>query len=471
MNQDMGLGLIVATRGVFNKELAQEGRAKIVARVKMLGYDPIILPESATPTGAIETLGDAQKCAALFRQNRDKIKGVIVTLPNFGDEIGVANALQLAKLDVPILVHAEDDDLNRLAVDSRRDAFCGKFAICNNLRQYGMHFTDTACHSMKVDSEQFGSEVDRFARICSVVYGLRNLRVGAIGTRPAAFQTVRTSEKLFQRYGITVVPVDLSEIIATAKALDLDSAEVREKTKEIRAYGKVPSRISKASIALVAGFAVVIERWIKENDVQAAAIQCWSSIQMNYGCSACIPMSMLTEQLLPCACEMDLSGAVSSYALTLASGKPVGLLEWNNNYGDDREKCVLQHCSNLPRSFVGKEIELVEPSVLGNSLGMERSFGAVQGKAVAGPFTYFRIATDDPVGRIHAYLGEGDLTDDPFEMSGGIAVCRTPRLQALMKYLCKEGFEHHVSVVRSQCADIVSEAVGTYLGWDLYVHN
>jgi L-fucose isomerase-like protein len=471
MSQDMSLGLIVATRGVFNKKLAQEGRAKIVERVKTLGYEPIILPESATPTGAIETLGDAQKCAALFRQNCDKIKGIIVTLPNFGDEIGVANALQLAKLDVPVLVHAEDDDLDQLTVDTRRDAFCGKFAICNNLRQYGIRFTDTTYHSMKVDGEQFGSEVNKFARICAVVDGLRNLRVGAIGTRPAAFQTVRTSEKLLQKYGITVVPVDLSEILGAANALDPDSADVREKSDEIRAYGKIPSRIAKESVARVAKFAIVVERWMKENEVQAAAIQCWSSIQMNYGCSACIPMSMMSERLIPCACEMDVSGAVSSYALTLASGKPVGLLEWNNNYGDDREKCVLQHCSNLPRSFVGKEIELVEPSVLGNSLGMERCFGAVQGKAVAGPFTYFRIATDDPHAKIHAYLGEGELTDDPFEMKGGIAVCRTPRLQALMKHLCKEGFEHHVSVVRSLCADVISEAVGTYLGWDLYVHN
>jgi L-fucose isomerase-like protein len=210
---------------------------------------------------------------------------------------------------------------------------------------------------------------------------------------------------------------------------------------------------------------------MRENDVQAAALQCWSSIQTNYGCSACIPMSMLSEKLIPCACEMDISGAVASYALTLASGRPVGLLEWNNNYGEERDKCVLQHCSNLPRSFVGKEVELTEPSVLGASLGMEKSFGAVKGKAVAGPFTYFRVSTDDSQAKIHCYLGEGEITDDPFPMDGGIAVCRTPRLQALMKHLCKEGFEHHVSVVRSSCADVVREAVGTYLGWDLYVHE
>jgi len=471
MDKSMGFGLIVANRGVFNRKLAQEGRAKIVGCVKGLGYDAIVLPESATPSGAVETLNDAQKCAAFFRQNREKIKGVIVTLPNFGDEIGVANALQLAKLDVPVLVHAEDDDLNQLTVDSRRDAFCGKFAICNNLRQYGIPFTDTAFHTMKVDGGQFGKEVDKFARICSVVDGLRNLRVGAIGTRPAAFQTMRTSEKLLQRYGITVVPVDLSEIIAAAEALGDGSAEVKSKSDEIRAYGKIPARIGEDKIARVAKLALVVERWIKENDVQAAAIQCWSSVQMNYGCSACIPMSMLSERLIPCACEMDVSGAVASFALTLASGKPVGLLEWNNNYGDDRDKCVLQHCSNVPRSFVGKGIELVEPSVLGNSLGMDKCFGAVKGKAAAGPFTYFRVSTDDSQAKIHGYLGEGELTDDPFEMEGGIAVCRTPRLQALMKHLCKEGFEHHVSVVRSLCADVIKEAVETYLGWDLYVHE
>jgi len=471
MGTGMGFGLIVANRGFFNKRLAQEGRAKIAGRMKSLEYEVIVLPESATPSGAIETVQDAEKCAAFFRQNREKIQGVVVTLPNFGDELGVVNALHLAKLDVPVLVHAEDDDLDRLTVDKRRDAFCGKLSVCNNLRQYGIPFTNTTFHTMKADGERFAQDFQSFAAVCRVVNGLRSLRVGAIGTRPAAFQTMRISEKLLQKYGVTVIPVDMSEIISAAQALDAGAAEVRAKLDEIRAYGRIPAGIRQENVTRQAKLSVVIERWMRENNVQAAGVQCWQSIQLNYGCAVCLTLSMLGEKLVPCACEVDIGGVVASYALTLASGNPAGFMDWNNNYGDDRDMCVFQHCSSLPRGFIGTDVEISNLSVMGSVIGDDVCFGAVKGKAVAGPFTYFRVSTDDVRGAVRCYIGQGELTDDPFDMEGGIAVCRIPRLQALMKHLCKQGFEHHVSTVRSHCASVIREAVETYLGWDLYVHE
>lgn len=159
------------------------------------------------------------------------------------------------------------------------------------------------------------------------------------------------------------------------------------------------------------------------------------------------------------------------YALTLASGNPSALLDWNNNYGDQRDKCACTHCSNYPKSFMGSPIEISQLDVLGESLGRDRSFGAVKGKVAAGPMTYFRISTDDPMGTIRAYLGEGEFTADPFDMAGGIAIAHIPNLQDLMKHICRNGFEHHVGMVRSHCADVVAEAVETYLDWDLYYHK
>jgi L-fucose isomerase-like protein len=85
--------------------------------------------------------------------------------------------------------------------------------------------------------------------------------------------------------------------------------------------------------------------------------------------------------------------------------------------------------------------------------------------------TYFRVSTDEKRGLITSYLGEGDITDDPYGMDGGIAVCRIPDLQNLMKYACKYGFEHHVAMVRGHVADIIEEAVGNYLDWELYRHD
>ena len=464
-------GVIVGTRGFFNPKLAREGRRQLLARLKALGHAPVILPQAATAHGAVETLADAKKCTALFQQQRDRIDGILVVLPNFGDELGVVQTLDRAKLDVPVLVQACADKLDAVDVSGRRDAFCGKLSVCNNLYQYGIPFTDTRDHTCDLDSDAFGADLDFFARVCRVVRGLRQARVGAIGTRPAAFQTVRFSEKLLQDSGITVVPVDLSEIIGRALQLDGKAALVKRKLSEIRAYGTVPQRIDNESVLKQAKLSVVIEQWMAENELNASAIQCWTSIQDNYGCATCLSMSLMGERRMPSACEVDVAGAVSMYALLLASGQIPGFLDWNNNYADEADKCVCTHCSNFPKSFMGNAVEISELDILGETLGREKCFGAVKGHVAPGPMTYLRISTDDRRGRVKAYLGEGRFTDDPFGMDGGIAVCHVPRLRALLGYMCQNGFEHHVAMTRTHCAAVLNEAISKYMRWDLYHHR
>jgi L-fucose isomerase-like protein len=470
MNTQLTFGVMVGTRGFFNPKLAAQGKKKLLAKLDRMGLKTVVLPDSATPTGALETIEDARKCARLFNEKRYEIDGIVVSLPNFGDELGMAGALDEAGLDVPVLVHAEDDENDRVDVEHRRDAFCGKLSVCNNLYQHGIPFTDTTYHTCKVEGDVFTKDLQFFASVCRVVRGLRRARIGQVGARPAAFNTVRASEKLLQAGGITVVPVDLSEIIFAAQRLGDDAEEVKAKLEELRAYGSIPKSIAAENVLRDAKLCVVLDRWMEENRIDACAVQCWTSIQTNYGCATCTAMSMLGERLIPSACEVDIAGAVSMYALTLATGTPSALTDWNNNYGEDREMCVVTHCSNYPKSFVNAPIEISNLDVLGASLGYERSFGAIKGKVAAGPMTFFRMDTDDTEGEIRAYLGEGEFTDDPYAMAGGIGVCRVPGLQELMKYLCKAGFEHHVGMVRSHCADIIEEAVGTYLGWELYRH-
>ena len=291
--QKITFGVIVATRNIFNFKLAQEGRQKILAELNKMDFGAVILPAEATSTGAVETLEDARKCAELFSQNRNDIDGIIVTLPNFGDELGMINTLKYAELNVPILVHAEDDDNDKVDVKSRRDAFCGKLSVCNNLYQYGIPFTNTKYHTCKVESDTFKTDLQRFAGICRVIGGLKHSRIGAIGVRPAAFQTMRSSEKIFQASGITVVPVDLSEIFGEAQRID-DQADVyKEKVQEIKNYGTIPSFIHDSKITLQAKLDIAIDNWIQENEIDAAGVQCWTSVQDNYGCATCLAMSML----------------------------------------------------------------------------------------------------------------------------------------------------------------------------------
>jgi L-fucose isomerase-like protein len=471
MQKKLSFGLIVGTRGIFNPKLAQEGRMQLLKKLDSLDYSYVILPEIATPNGAIETLADARKCADLFKEKREQIDGIIVVLPNFSDELGIVQILDLAKLNVPVLVQACNDRLDAVDVHGRRDAFCGKLSVCNNLYQYGIPFTDTSEHTCDIDSDTFQKDIDFFARLCRVVKGLHNARIGAIGARPAPFQTVRFSEKLLQRSGITVVPVDLSEIITKAQRLDSKSKNVKQKLSEIKDYGNIPDYIKEEYILKQARLSVVIDDWMAENELDASAIQCWESIQNNYGCATCLSMSLMGEKYMPSACEVDVAGVISMYALLLASGNIPGFLDWNNNYGTEKDKCVCTHCSNFPKSFMGNDIEISNLDILGETLGRERCFGAIKGHVAAGPMTYFRISTDDTRGKIKSYLGEGEFTDDPFDMDGGIAVCKIPHLRALLAYLCQNGFEHHVAMTRIHCADIIYEAISKYMKWEIYHHH
>ena len=465
-------GVIIGTRAYFNSELARDVRKQLLLTMDELGYEYVILPEDATPTGSssIETREDGIKVSKQFREHRDEIDGIVVSLPNFGFEIGIINAISDADLHVPVMVQACDDENDKVDLDSRRDAFCGKISVCNNLYQYGIPFTDTSLHTYSIYSPLLAKDLNRFAAICRVVNGLRHCRIGQIGTRPLGFNTCRASEKLLQRSGITVVPADLSEILFAAQKIADDDPKFAEMCQRINGYAEVPENY-REKLSLVAKFGVAVEAWIEANDVQAVAIQCWDSLEQNYGCAACVTMSMLGDKLIPAACETDIAGAVSMYALTLASGKASALLDWNNNFAEDRNKCVCTHCGNYPKSFVQNNLKLGPLGVLGRTLGKINTFGAVYAKVKAGDFTFFRISTDDPKGCIKAYLGKGEITDEPYGMDGCIAVTKVEGLQRLMKYICKNGFEHHVAMCRTDVVDILNEAIDTYLGWNLYVHE
>jgi len=266
-------GLIVGTRNIFSAKIAQTSRSLMLAKLDQLGYGCVVLPTEATPTGCVETYADAQLCAQLFDQQRHHIDGIIVLLPNFGDEVSIVTTLTASRLlRVPILVQACDDDNSKVDVHSRRDAFCGKISVCNALYQRGIPFTDTSYHTQPIEGEDFERDLHRFAAVCRVVNGLRRARIGAIGVRPAGFQTVRVSEKLLQASGITVVPVDLSEIIFAAQRLE-GSDEVAKKTSAIKAYGSIPSRIGDDKVVRQAQFGVAVEHWLAANDIDAAASQ------------------------------------------------------------------------------------------------------------------------------------------------------------------------------------------------------
>jgi L-fucose isomerase-like protein len=463
------LGVIFGNRDFFPDQLVSEARADIAGLLSNLGIKAIQLAETDSKLGGVETYADARKCADLFKKHREEIDGVLVVLPNFGDEKGVAETLKMAGLNLPVLIQAYPDDLDRLTVARRRDAFCGKISVCNNLSQAGIKFSLTTKQVVRPDDPAFRVDLERFLGVCRVVKGLRGLRLGAVGARPAAFNTVRFSEKILERHGISVTTVDLSEFLAKAEKLDSSQAGVVGKLADIRGYAPAPG-VPEDKLLQMARLGVILDEWMEANAIQATAIQCWTSVQENFGCNVCTLMSMMSERFMPSGCEVDVTGVLTMYAMQQASMTPSALVDWNNNYGDDEDKRVLFHCGNWAKTFL-PDIKIANAPILGSILGVENTYGALDGRTPAGPLTFGRLTTDDNRGAIRAYVGEGELTNDEVRTFGNRAVAHLPKLQKLMRYVCSQGFEHHVVMNLSRTADILEEAFGHYLGWEVYHHE
>jgi L-fucose isomerase-like protein len=465
----MTMGLIVGNRGFFPDHLAKTGREEMLQTLQNAGFDVVALTPEQSKHGAVETHDEAKRCAELFRSKDAAIDGVIVTLPNFGDERAIADTLRLARLNVPVLIQATPDTPAKMGITHRRDSFCGKMSACNNLRQYGIPYSLTSLHTEAPGSPEFAKDLEWFAAVCRVVKGLRNLRIGALGARPTAFNTVRYSEKLLEASGISIETLDLSEVLGRIARMKDDDAAAVQKLQSIQKYVST-ANIPQAALLKMAKLGAVVDDWMKATDLQISAVQCWTSLEENLGVVPCTVMSMMSESLLSSACEVDVCGVLGMHALQLASETPSALLDWNNNYGADPNKAVCFHCSNLPKHFF-RDVKMDYQAIIAGTVGKENTFGTCVGVVKAGAMSFARFSTDDANGRIRGYTGSGRFTDDPLETFGGAGVVEIPGLQKLLRYICENGFEHHVAANFSSVAPAVHEAATRYLHWDMYAHQ
>ena len=465
----MTFGVVVGNRGFFPDQLAKTGHIEITAVLEAAGARAVVLSPQESKHGAVETYADSQRCAELFKKHADKIDGIIITLPNFGEERGIVDAIRLSGLKVPVLVQATPDRSADMTIAVRRDSFCGKMSACNNLMQYGIPYSLTTLHTESLSSPEFKADLEWFSAVCRIVKGLKNLRIGAIGARPTAFNTVRYSERLFETAGISIETIDLSEIFGRIhKMADKDEAAL-SKLAAIKSY-VTTAGISDAALLKMAKLGAVIDGWMKQTNCTISAVQCWTSMEESFGVVPCTIMSMMSNNLIPSACEVDVPGSLSMYMLALASGTPSALLDWNNNYGSHPDKCVCFHCSNLPKHFF-KEVKMHYQEIIAGTVGKLNTFGTCVGRVKAGAMSYARYSTDDHRGVIRGYTGAGNFTDDPLDTFGGAGVAEIPQLQKLLKYICREGFEHHVAANFSDVSRAIHEAATRYMGWESYLHG
>jgi len=456
--------LFFGNRGFFPASLIASAREELTRELNALGHEVLILDTEATRYGAVETPQEGEVYASFLRANRGKFGGVIVCLPNFGDETGAVAALQ--ESGVPVWIQAYPDEYDKMSPALRRDSFCGKISIMDVFRQYGVKFTALKPHTVKPGSLRFKANVDEFDRICQIVGGVKGMVVGAIGARTTPFKTVRIDEVALQRHGVTVETFDLSDIFLRMKVIKPEESAYVEKAKRLRDasyWQDVPGHAFDNLVRL----SVTLDKLAEEARLDAMAIRCWTEMQLQMGISPCLVMGLLNEIGLATACEVDLGNAVAMRALHLASYGPVGLLDWNNNYGEEDDKCILFHCGSMPPSLMEGQGRIADHVILANAVGQGNGFGCNVGRIKPMDFTFSSLMTDE--GRVKLYLGEGRFTSDPipdnFFGVGGVAEIRN--LQDVLLYIGNNGHRHHVSITPGQVQSPLREALGNYLNFDV----
>jgi L-fucose isomerase-like protein len=460
------IGFVPANRGFFSAELAAKMRQETIDAMTRLGIDVVVPGPDQTNVGCVENRREAEICAELFR--RAGVQGILISAVNFGDEQSAAAVVRQARLDVPVMIVGcqEEEVLTRKT--SRRDAFCGLLSIGEALRQIGAKYSVARRPICFPTEEAFAASLDWFVRVCRVVGGVRKARYGQVGARPEAFWTCRFDEKQLERLGVTTVVIDLSEVIAAANAMKDDDPEVERIAAEIGQYADT-SGVKPASVVRSAKLERFLRRWREENGLDAMAIQCWTSIQANYGVCSCTTMSRLGDEGVPCACEVDVLGALSMHAAMLASGSPAGLADWNNLHNEDDELANVWHCGVFPKSFAEGEPKLGVQEIIASSgaARYEDSEGTVEFRMKPSPLTLCRV-TQDSDGAWKAVVAEGQVEDNPAETFGAYGWCRIPHLQRLYRDVLLRHFPHHVAITETHVGNALWEALGNYLGMDVY---
>lgn len=457
--------LCLANRGFFPASLMDEAREEIPRVLKELGHECILMERDATRNGAIETPEEGRKFAEFLRRNRGKYGGIILSLPNFGDENGAVAALRDA--DVPIFIQAYPDELDKMAPARRRDSFCGKFSVMDVFYQNGIRYTALKPHTVAPSSERFRENIRYFDVVCRVVNGLRRMTVGAIGARTTAFKTVRIDELALQRHGITMETIDLSDVFARMANVKQDEV-YRAKLQSLDACGSWADVPSDAKDKLVR-LGVVIDQIIEEFQLDALALRCWLEMQKHLGISPCVLLGELNDRGMAAACEVDVGNAVSMHALRLATYSPSMCLDWNNNYGDEDDKCILFHCGPVPKSLMKEPGKIVDHAILANAVGEGHSYGCNVGRIAPGAFTFASMMTAE--GHLRFYLGEGEFTTDPIpaDFFGCAGVAQIPRLQDVLLHVGRNGYRHHVSAAFGKVVAPLQEALSTYLGFEVAI--
>ena len=458
----MKLAVLIANRGFFPSSVIDSAREEMVQAIKNAGAEALVLETSRTKYGAVESREDGEAFAAFLAEHEGEYDGLIICLPNFGDENGIKEAIKDVR--VPIFLQAYPDELDKLDFANRRDAFCGKLGLCAVLKQMKVKFVTSDSFTVHPLSAEFARELTEFISICRIVKKMRHMRIGVIGARTTAFKSVRFDEGALESRGIDVETLDLTQVFDKMKKIEDGDPRLAAWEKEILAISNTCDTPAYA-IVNQCKLGVALDELRHEMKLDAMAIRCWSELQYEYKIAPCTVMAIFNKIQFPIVCETDVNNAPAMVALAMASNTGVGCLDVNNNYGDDPDKCILFHCGPLPIDLLCGPGHMEEHKMFTKTQGINCSWGVNVGKIKPGTVTICGMRTEN--GETRYFVEKAEILDTELDprFFGTYGVTQIEGLQPKLKHMCEEGFRHHAIITAGDWTNALREALSKYLGY------
>ncbi|MDO4277009.1 MAG: hypothetical protein Q4D16_25390 [Eubacteriales bacterium] len=458
----MKLALLIANRGFFPSSVIEAAREDMRQAAKNSGVELLEMDSSLTHYGAVETRQEGELYADFLAQNYGLYDGLIICLPNFGDENGIKEAIK--DVEVPILLQAYPDEPGKLGFADRRDAFCGKLGLCAVLKQMKTKFTSGEPFVMHPLSSEFKGELDDFVAVCRIVKRMKHMRIGVLGARTTAFKSVRFDESALESLGADVETLDLSQVFSRIRDIQDNDPRLEIWEELIRRVSDV-SDAPSYSILNQCKLGVVMEQLQSEMKLDVMAIRCWSELQYEFKITPCTVMGILNEKGIPVVCETDVTNGPAMLALSLASDGAAGCLDINNNYGREMEKCILFHCGPLPASLLCSSGHMEEHKMFVKTQGENCSWGVNVGRIRPGTITVCGMRTED--GQVRYFTERAEVMDIHIEEDffGTYGVVEIPGLQKKLRHMSEEGFRHHAIITQGDQTRRIREALFNYLGY------
>lgn len=458
----MKLALLVANRGFFPSSVIDSARAEMVEAINKAGAEALVMEIDRTKYGAVELREDGEEYAKFLAEHEGEYDGLVICLPNFGDENGIKAAIKDVR--VPILLQAYPDELDKLDFANRRDAFCGKLGLCAVLKQMKVKFINTQSFTVHPLSDEFNGELKSFISTCRIVKKMRHMRIGVIGARTTAFKSVRFDEGALESRGVDIETLDLTQVFAKMKKIEDSDPRLAEWEKEILAISNTCDTPAYA-IVNQCKLGVALEELREEMALDAMAIRCWSELQYEYKIAPCTVMAIFNKRQVPIVCETDVNNAPAMMALAMASNTGVGCLDVNNNYGSDPDKCILFHCGPLPIDLLCGPGHMEEHKMFTKTQGINCSWGVNVGKIKPGTITICGMRTEN--GEVRYFVEKAEILDTELDprFFGTYGVTEIKGLQPKLKNMCEEGFRHHAIITAGDHTAALREALTKYLGY------